>query len=298
MPDHVLDLRSFQYAMLAAQHGSFRRAAAELNVQQSTISKGVRSLEYRLGAKLFERHSAGIRPTPAGDRFLEDARIGFEQLQRAMRRVGALQRGEEGELVVRASMPLNLLGDVLDRFRVKFEGVAVEVVEATCSASCGAVLRREADLAFVGRVPAGGAARSLHLGEARMIVALHKDHPHAGDRVLTIDDLGREQIILPMRGIGPVLVEHLKRRIEKAGGSANIQLHDVGACNLVNMVMRGFGVTVMVGSIPQPARDEVAFVPLAGKHVVPLHLVWMEANPNPALKQLLDLVPRLTPIDL
>lgn len=58
------------------------------------------TLEHRLGAKLFERDHAGIRPTPAGERFLEEATLGFDHLQRAMQRVGALQRGEHGELTV------------------------------------------------------------------------------------------------------------------------------------------------------------------------------------------------------
>ena len=45
MPAIVPDFRLFQYAFASAEHGSFRRAAAALNVQQSTVSRSVRSLE-------------------------------------------------------------------------------------------------------------------------------------------------------------------------------------------------------------------------------------------------------------
>jgi len=41
MPDLTLDLRNLQYAMFAAERGSFRRAAAELGIQQSTLSRRV-----------------------------------------------------------------------------------------------------------------------------------------------------------------------------------------------------------------------------------------------------------------
>ena len=110
MPDRILDLRLFRYALTSAEHGSFRRAAAALNVQQSTVSRGVRNLEHRVGAELFERGHAGIRPTPAGDRFLEEAIRGFDHLERAMQRVIAVQRGEHGDLTVGLSVPIVLLG--------------------------------------------------------------------------------------------------------------------------------------------------------------------------------------------
>jgi len=80
MPDRVLDWRLFRYAMTAAEHGSFRRVAAALNVQQSTVSRGIRNIEHRLGATLFERSHSGIRPTQAGDRFLKEASLGFDLL--------------------------------------------------------------------------------------------------------------------------------------------------------------------------------------------------------------------------
>ena len=94
MPAIVPDVRLLQYAFASAEHGSFRRAAAALNVQQSTVSRSVRSLEDRVGAKLFERGHAGIRPTPAGNRFLEEVTLVLDNLMRATLRVGALERGE------------------------------------------------------------------------------------------------------------------------------------------------------------------------------------------------------------
>ena len=129
MPDRILDLRLFRYALASAEQGSFRRAAAALNVQQSTVSRGVRNLEHRVGAELFERGHAGIRPTPAGDRFLEEATRGFEHLERAMQRAGALQRGEHGDLTVGLIVPIFLVGDLLEQFRQEFGGVSVEIVD-------------------------------------------------------------------------------------------------------------------------------------------------------------------------
>src|SRR3546814_4274967 len=55
MPDLSLDLRHLRYALAAAQHQSFRRAAATLDVSQSTLTRRVQLLEHRIGFRIFDR---------------------------------------------------------------------------------------------------------------------------------------------------------------------------------------------------------------------------------------------------
>ena len=289
MPDRLLDLRLFRYALASAEHGSFRRAAAALSVQQSTVSRGVRSLEDRVKAKLFERYHSGILPTPAGDRFLEEATLGFDHLRRALERAEALQRGEHGELTVGGSVPFSVLGDLFERFRKGHDGVSVEIVESTSSGSWALVQQRTVDVAFVARTPGNGAPRSLHLRDEQMMAVLPKSHSLAGARKLSFEELRRERFILGASGAGPDLQQHLTKRMAKWGAEPRVQLHSVGFCNLINMVALGFGVTLVTGTPPRAATDGVVVIPLAGRNVLSLHAVWMESNPNPALKALLDI---------
>lgn len=290
MPDRILDLRLFRYALASAEQGSFRRAAAALNVQQSTVSRGVRSLEDRVKAKLFERDHSGIRPTPAGDRFLEESTLGFDHLRRALARAEALQRGEHGELTVGVSVPFSVLGDLFERFRARHGGVSVEIVESTSSGSWALVRQRSVDVAFVARTNGNGAARSLHLRDERMMAVLPQSHSLANARKLSFEELRRERFILGASGVGPDLQQHLTKRLAKWGVESRVQLNRVGLCNLINMVALGFGVTIVIGTPPRAATDGVVVVPLAGRNVLSLHAVWMESNPNPALKGLLDIV--------
>ncbi len=290
MPERILDLRQFHYALASAEHRSFRRAAAALHVQQSTVSRGVRNLEHRVGAELFERGHAGIRPTPAGDRFLEEALQGIDHLKRAMQRVGALQRGEHGELAIGASVPVALFGDLLERFHDEYEGVALEVVESTTRASCALVQQRKVDIAFVANGHADGSPRSLRLHDERMFVVLPKSHRLAGARAVLLEELRPERFILSPGGLGPDIEAHLVRRMSKTGEGPNVQSQRVSQCNVINMVARGFGVTIVVGPLPCAEAEGVVLVPLAGRNVVSLHAIWMDSNPNPALKGLLNVV--------
>ncbi|WP_332686915.1 LysR family transcriptional regulator [Bosea sp. (in: a-proteobacteria)] len=98
MPDLSLDLRHLKYAMLAVEHGSFRRAADALNLSQSTVSRRIQLLEHRIGIALFERTRSGVRPTTAGERFIREAAIGAGQLRQAVDSMAMAQRGHFGEL--------------------------------------------------------------------------------------------------------------------------------------------------------------------------------------------------------
>lgn len=297
MLDRIIDLRLFRYAMTAAEQGSFRRAAAALNVQQSTVSKGIRNLEHRLGATLFERAHSGIRPTPAGDRFLDEASLGFDHLERAMQRIGAVQRGEHGALAVAASVPFALLGDVFERFRDEYQGVSVEITENTCTASCASVRQRNVDIAFVTKRPAEDWCRSLHLRDVRMMVVLPKSHRLAQARAVMLEDLRLERFILGTSGLGPEIGDHLRRRMTKPGDEPNIQMQRVGQCDLVTMAARGFGVTIVAGALSHPAAEGVAVIPLAGRNVVPVHAVWLEGNPSPALNGFAAIIRRTASVD-
>ncbi|NTA50033.1 LysR family transcriptional regulator [Agrobacterium tumefaciens] len=295
MPDTFVEFRLFRYALTSAEHGSFRRAAAALNLQQSTVSRGVRNLEHRVGAELFERSHAGIRPTAAGDRFLQEATLGFDHLRRAMRQVEALQRGEHGELTVGASIPFFLFSELFEHFRDKHAGVSVEIVEGTTSASSALVQQRRVDVAIVARCRENGGFQSLHLGDEPMLVVLPKSHSQSGARRLSIEDLQQETFNLSAGGPGPDIRDYLTRRMAKLGTELRVQLHRTNQCELINMVASGFGVTIVIGR-PRAAVDGVVFIPLAGRSAISVSAIWMDSNPNPALRALLDIAQERTAV--
>lgn len=292
MTELSFDFRLFRYVLASAEHGSFRRAAATLNVQQSTVSRGVRSLEHRVGADLFERSHAGIRPTPAGDRFLQEATLGLDYLRRAMQKLGAVQRAERGELTVAVSVPPILVGDLLERFRRHHEGVSIELVEGTSSAGLALVQQRKADVAFVARARPHTSLRTLHVRSQPMVAILPKTHHLAQACRASFADLSQESFILSEGGMGPDLCEHLVSRMKQLGVQPKLQLHRVGQSTLIDMVTMGFGITISVRALPNGADRALALLPLVGRNVVSLHVGWMESNPNPALKHLLEIVER------
>ncbi len=77
-------LRAFE---AAARHQSFTRAAEELNVTQTAVSHQIRTLEERLGLKLFDRRGRALQLTEAAQNYLPSVRSAFDELHDATERL-------------------------------------------------------------------------------------------------------------------------------------------------------------------------------------------------------------------
>jgi len=80
MPSHAL-LRSFE---CAARHQSFTRAAEELHISQSAISRQVLDLENMISIKLFRRVGRNVVLTKAGSDLAAQVRIDLQQMEQTL----------------------------------------------------------------------------------------------------------------------------------------------------------------------------------------------------------------------
>ena len=55
-----MEMSQIRYVLAAAKHLNFTRAAAECNVTQPALTKGVKLLESKLGAQVFHREGRRI----------------------------------------------------------------------------------------------------------------------------------------------------------------------------------------------------------------------------------------------
>lgn len=86
--------------------GSLSRAAERLGARLPTISRQILDLERTLGATLLVRTGRGVRPTAAGERFLERARTILREVETAT--AEARQDAEITSSVLRISAPPDL----------------------------------------------------------------------------------------------------------------------------------------------------------------------------------------------
>ncbi|MCD7100388.1 LysR family transcriptional regulator [Stenotrophomonas sp. MMGLT7] len=112
-----------------AHHGSFTRAAAELEVSPSALSQTVRALEAQLGVRLLNRTTRRVGLTEHGERFLRQVSPGLQQIDAAFADLDYLRGRPSGNL--RINLPAvaaeQLVDPHLPGFLAKYPDVKVEL---------------------------------------------------------------------------------------------------------------------------------------------------------------------------
>jgi LysR family pca operon transcriptional activator len=85
--DRRIKFRHLDTFSAIARAGSFKKAAAELNLSQPAISKALKELEGILGTDLMERDRSGIKLTQKGEVFLQFAEQSTAALRHGLRSV-------------------------------------------------------------------------------------------------------------------------------------------------------------------------------------------------------------------
>ena len=117
-------LRGFESA---ARHLSFTRAAAELFLTQSAVSRQVQSLEEFLGVPLFERRHKALMLTEAGQAYYRVVAPALDQLREATRKLREARGGHVLTVTTTVSFASIWLVPRLARFRKEHPGVDVRV---------------------------------------------------------------------------------------------------------------------------------------------------------------------------
>jgi LysR family transcriptional regulator, glycine cleavage system transcriptional activator len=94
-------LRAIEAFVLAAETMSFTKAARELNITKSAVSRRVQSLEDDLGAKLFRRTAKALELTSDGAAYFKITGPAFASLRTA----GARIEGRRGANTLRVALP-------------------------------------------------------------------------------------------------------------------------------------------------------------------------------------------------
>ena len=124
-------LRQIRAIIAVCEEGSFTRAAARENATQSGISQHVAAAERVLGVKLFERSAAGVKPTPAGQRYYKRCIEAVGQLANANEEVRGFATRVSGDLRIGLIPTLTraALAPALERFVTQYPDVRVHIVE-------------------------------------------------------------------------------------------------------------------------------------------------------------------------
>lgn len=193
-----MELFQLRYFLAVAEHLSFTRAAKALHLSQPPLSHQIKRLEDELGGELFQRSSRMVRLTDLGEAFLPRARSILLQTDDAAQEIRARTGLEKGVLRVGASGALayHLLPLLIEQYRARHPNIDLHIVERRTPQLLAAAERYEIDVALI-RLPHDKTKLSITvLRDERLVAALPKSHPLAGETELKLKQLADEPFIL------------------------------------------------------------------------------------------------------
>jgi LysR family transcriptional regulator, transcription activator of glutamate synthase operon len=242
-----VEIRQVEYFLGVVRAGSFGKAADDLHVAKSALSRQVKLLETELGAELLIRTPGQeLKLTPAGEAFKAEAVEIVSAVDQARASVSASAGGANGkvDVVVGQGWDTNPMWMYLvTEFRKANPGLLMNVTEGrTTSAMLELLESREVDVVVtaVADVPGVSGVTIDVLHTEPVVVALPPDHRLAGKKTLKLDQLRDESWLLP-----PFAREFMAEAGELVGFEPRIDLGVASFTMARSLVLAGEGVAIL-----------------------------------------------------
>lgn len=232
-----------------ARHEHVTRAAHELGVPQSTLSRAVVRLEQDLGVTLFARKGRTVALTTAGRTFLASAEGALAEIARAAESVQQDADPTAGKV---AFGFLHTLGSetvpgLIRAFRADHPRIRFSLVQNYGEAMLERLRAGELDLCLTSPLPDAPDLVARRLDEQRLRLVVPDDHRLAGRKRIRLAEAAEETFVTLEPGYG------LRRITDdlcaEAGFTPKVAFEGEEAETLRGLVAAGLGVALL----PPPA---------------------------------------------
>jgi molybdate transport repressor ModE-like protein len=203
-------LHQLQILEAIARHGSFTRAAEELELTQPTVSQQIKRLTQIIGLPLFEQLGKQIYLTAAGQEVLAASAIiseKFAELQIAIDELKGLKQGRIN--LVASTTAKYFVPRLLGTFRRKHPEIELALHITNQEGVLARLARNQDDLYFTGRPPSDSDIELRPILENPLVVVAPSNHPLAGKTNIALKELATEPFIFREAGSGTrSVVEH------------------------------------------------------------------------------------------
>ncbi|MGI5402496.1 LysR family transcriptional regulator [Streptomyces sp. CA-135486] len=264
-----------------ARHEHVTRAAQELAVPQSTLSRAMVRLEEDLGVALFTRKGRTVSLTPAGRTFLTSVERALAEVERAAESVRADADPSAGKVAFGFlhTMGSETVPELIRRFRVDHPRVRFTLVQNYGEAMIERLRAGELDLCLTSPVPDAPDLVARRLDEQRLRLVVPDDHRLASRKRIRLAEAADEVFVTLEPGYG------LRRITDdlcaEAGFTPRVAFEGEEAETLRGLVAAGLGVALL----PPPAVARPGVVELtvtAPRAVREIGVAWLDGHRDTA----------------
>jgi LysR family transcriptional activator of glutamate synthase operon len=190
--------RQLTHFLVAARHEHIAAAAAELGIDQSTLSRGIARMERHYGVALFDRIGRGLRLNDHGrvlQEYAERACHELESAELALRSVA-----KHGDSRIRLgfipSLGPEMVPRLISSFRDDNTRVQFRLTEAPRATLRDLLLSGTLDLTLATHGFEDPAVRWLPISENRLVALMPSGHRLAGLRDIALGEISSEPLMI------------------------------------------------------------------------------------------------------
>ena len=187
-----MNTKSQEYFLELARCCNFTRAAKNLYISQTALSKTINGLEEELGTKLFIRERNNVSLTKAGETYLQYARK-LVEIAAETKDVIHDSRISMGTLRIGFPVLNDSLINIIGIFHKRFPDVQVRLYSDQVSGE--AFSSSKLDMIMISEEEAQGLDYVLINRTRTLCAVMSVDHRLAGNKVLELQDLKDEQLV-------------------------------------------------------------------------------------------------------
>jgi DNA-binding transcriptional LysR family regulator len=261
-------LRELECFSAVAAELSFTRAARRLHLAQPALSRHIRTLEEKIGARLFDRQPRAVALTAAGRVFFEESRGLLAQLVRAGETARRAALGEETRL--RIGFVSAVLGGeimrILRRFRETHPDVQLLLHDLPPAEQMRLISEGRLDAGFVGLPPTERTVglRFVPWHRERLLAFVPSGHPMSQRTRVDLKALRDERFVAVSSEAAPAFSARIHELCRQAGFRPRIVLESSRAQAVAIMVAAGCGVAILPESLRSFAGASAPGVALRG----------------------------------
>lgn len=172
----TLNWDDLRLVLAIVEHGALSTAATHLRISHPTLSRRLRRMEQKLGARLFERTPTRLRLTAAGEDVRQLARRVRDDIAALERRIGGRDTGPDGPIRLTApdAVAEYLLPGILAEVCREHAGLTIELIVSNQVIS---LAQRSADIALRITASPTETLRGRRVGTVAMAVYAARDLP-------------------------------------------------------------------------------------------------------------------------
>ncbi|RWK08003.1 MAG: LysR family transcriptional regulator [Mesorhizobium sp.] len=288
----MLDLRQIRYFVAVAEAGNVGRAAGQLHISQSPLSRQIIQLEEQLGVALFERAKQRVHLNAEGKAFLAEARALLASAARLEDLGRNLASGAAGSLAigyVEGAVHAGLVAAMLREFRRDRPDFHLRLRSRRTAAQFEDLRSRVLDLGLVyAPAPQGDPdLDSMLVRREPLVLAIPE-----GDPLVDVIDIrpshldGRVWITVVRQPDDTNRAQFLAACVE-AGFVPDIAYETADPLTSLGLVSAGLGLATVQESLRAAAPPGIVFrdLPWFGRSVA-IHLAWRRNDRRAVIEDL------------